>query len=427
VDLPLAEVQRILGVSISAATVTRILKSLEFEVEPIRPRARRRQNRPVHRTGVASSLPVLRVTVPDHRLDIGREVVGRADLIEEIARVFGYERLPGAPIADSLPAQRGNPRFEQEEKARDVLIDLGLQEVVTYRLTRREREALFECGPAPREYITLTNPIAPERSVLRRSLLASLLEVAIHNSVQRDSLQAFEVGPVFLARGEDLPEEAVRLAILMYGPRDALSWESGNREPVDFYDVKGVLEAWAEAMHLPELSFEDESLPGFHPGKCAAILISQKKVGVVGELHPEVIERLGFPFAKVPAAEIDFDALRFFLPERYPVQPVSAFPPVLEDLAVIVPEGTPSKRLVQVIRQAGGDLLQQVRIFDVYRGGQVGEGMKSLALSLVYRAPDRTLTDEEAAQVRQEIILALGQELGAKLRGPTPDRSSPRS
>jgi len=213
----------------------------------------------------------------------------------------------------------------------------------------------------------------------------------------------------------------------MYGPRDALSWESGNREPVDFYDVKGVLEAWAEAMHLPELSFEDESLPGFHPGKCAAILISQKKVGVVGELHPEVIERLGFPFAKVPAAEIDFDALRFFLPERYPVQPVSAFPPVLEDLAVIVPEGTPSKRLVQVIRQAGGDLLQQVRIFDVYRGGQVGEGMKSLALSLVYRAPDRTLTDEEAAQVRQEIILALGQELGAKLRGPTPDRSSPRS
>lgn len=428
VDLPLGEVARILGVSIPAAAVTRILKSLEFEVGPVRPRSRRGRTGRDRPPRSESSLPALRVTVPDHRLDIGREVVGQADLIEEIARIYGYERLPEAQMADSLPAQRGNLRLEQEERARDVLVALGLQEVVTYRLTTREREALFERGPAPAEdYITLANPIAPDRTVLRRSLLASLLEVAARNSIQRDSLQAFEVGPVFHPGKEDLPGEAVRLAILMYGPRQPLFWESGDRGPVDFYDLKGVVEAWAEALHLPELRFESERLPCFHPGKCAGILISQEKVGVLGELHPEVVERLGLPFQKVPGAEIDFDALRAFLPERYSLRPVTAFPPVLEDLAVIVPEDTPAERLIEVIRRAAGNLLHEVRIFDVYRGGQVGEGMKSLAFSLVYQAPDRTLTDAEAARVREEIIQALGKELGARLRGPTPERASPAS
>lgn len=426
VDLPLNEVERILGAPVSAATASRILRSLEFEVQPTRPRSRTGRGRLRPRVGAASRRQVLRITVPDHRLDIGQAVVGQADLIEEIARVFGYERLPEAPIADSLPTQRGNPRFEQEEKTRDALVALGLQEVVTYRLTRRERETPFEPESASADYVTVANPIAPERVVLRRSLLASLLEVATRNSAQRASLQVFEIGPVFLPQHQDLPQEAVRVAILMYGPRDEVFWETGNREPVGFYDLKGVLEAWAEALHVPQLRFESESLPGFHPGKCAALFLGQQKVGALGELHPEVIERIGLPLPRVAAAEVDFDALRAFLPERYPVQPVSGFPPVLEDLAVIVPEDTAASRLIEVVRSAGGDLLQELKIFDVYRGGQVGEGMKSLALSLVYRAPDRTLTDQETAAVRQEIIRALGQQLGAKLRGPAEERTSPR-
>jgi phenylalanyl-tRNA synthetase beta chain len=185
---------------------------------------------------------------------------------------------------------------------------------------------------------------------------------------------------------------------------------------MDFFDLKGILEALLEEMHLPELTFEPASQPSYHPGKCASLKSGQTVFGIFGELHPLVKGHFDFGPAPVLSAEIDLELLMKLAPERYEIKPVPVFPPVLEDIAVIVDEEIPAARVVEVIRQAGGKLLSDVRLFDTYRSEQIGARKKSLAYALTYMAPDRTLTDAEAAQTRQRIIRRLEQELGAKLR-----------
>ncbi len=187
---------------------------------------------------------------------------------------------------------------------------------------------------------------------------------------------------------------------------------------MDFFDLKGVLEGLFSGLHLPEggLRYEPVEHPSFHPGKSARIQLGEAVIGVLGELHPLVRERYDLPPAPVLAADLDLQTMLAAIPDLYEVEPVAAFPPVLEDLALILDEGIPADQVAEVIRKAGGKLLHDVRLFDVYRGGQTGAGKKSLAYNLTYQAPDRTLTDGEVAQVRQKIIRRLEQELGAKLR-----------
>jgi phenylalanyl-tRNA synthetase beta chain len=394
------DVQRWLGIQLEPAEIDSILSSLGFEV-------REKDKGLVVRT-------------PDHRLDIEDGIVGQADLMEELARMYGYDRIPETMISDEIPPQHSLPRLEAEERIRDHLAALGLQEIVTYRLTTPEREARI-LPPGERQddrpYIRLENPISMDRVVMRHSLLASLLEIAESNARYRDRLALYEIGPVYLAaEGDPLPEEPLRLALALCGLRESSHWSAQSSTLFGFFELKGMLTALFEHIHIEEVSFENAYHPSFHPGKCARILLAGEQVGVMGELHPLVKENYDLSPHPMLVAELDLEPVLLSAITAIAVSPVKSYPPVLEDLAIVVNEAVPAQQVEQVIRKAGGELLEGLALFDVYRGEQVGEELKSLAFALTYQAADRTLTDEEVAGIRQKIIDSLEKELGAKLR-----------
>jgi phenylalanyl-tRNA synthetase beta chain len=400
VELNAADIQRWLGITLSVEQAAEILRRLEFTVE------------------ISGSS--VRAVAPDHRLDIGEGIIGKADLIEEIARVYGYDRIPETRMADELPPQRNNLALQHEEQLRDLLVEMGLQEVVNYRLTSPDREARRlppDVSPDDKPYVRLANPIASDRFVLRHSLLSSLLEVTERNARLRERMGLFEIGPIFLASEEgDLPDELHRLSIILTGPRSLAGWQKADDAPMDFYDLKGILEGLFEGLRIENVHYQPSSYPIFHPGKCARVMLGEREGGVMGELHPLVREHYDLPSTPLLAADLDLDLLLNAIPAGYAVQPVTSFPPTLEDLAVVVDESLPADRVEAVIRLGGGKMVKGVRLFDVYTGAQVGAGKKSLAYSLTYQADDRTLTDKDAAQIRQRIIRRLEQDLGAKIR-----------
>lgn len=401
IEITPADTQRWLGVHISVDQMADILRRLEFRVE-IRGQS-------------------LRVTAPDHRLDIGQGITGVADLMEEIARIYGYDRIPTTRLADELPPQADNQEHELIEHVRDILVDLGLQEVITYRLTSPERERRRfpqnSAVPDERPYIQVNNPIASDRYAMRQSLLASLLDIVERNARLRDRIAIFEIGKVFLANEADrLPDELLRLAVIITGPRALQTWQSSDQEIMDFYDLKGLVDELCKSLHLSEITYVSGEHPSYHPGKFAKIMASNQLVGWFGEIHPQVRENYEFASPAVLAAEINLDTLKTFIPERFTIQPIPTFPPVLEDLAIIVAETIPAEQVAQVIRKAGGDIITQTHLFDVYRGDQAGAGLKSLAYRLTYQAAERTLTDGEVAQIRNRIIQQLETELGARIR-----------
>jgi phenylalanyl-tRNA synthetase beta chain len=252
---------------------------------------------------------------------------------------------------------------------------------------------------------------------MRHSLLASVLEIVERNARLRDHIAVFEIGPVYwVSEGESLPEERLLLAIAMTGAREPGSWKGADLSPMDFFDLKGVLEDLIVGLNIDGIQFEPREHPSFHPGKCAHIIAAGSRIGVIGELHPLVKERYEFLEPPVLAAEIDLEKVLKLIPDASDAVPVPSFPPVLEDLAVVVDEEISAQAVEELLRAAGGDLLTEVGLFDLYQGEQIQSGKKSLAYALVYQAPDRTLTDEEVAKIRARIIKKLESEMGAKLR-----------
>jgi phenylalanyl-tRNA synthetase beta chain len=394
-----ADVHRLLGIELTAQVIADLLEKLEFKCS-------------VQGNAV-------QVVAPEFRMDIGERMTGKADVLEEIARLYGYELIPETRLADMMPAQYGNPTQDMEEKLRDVMANLGLQEVVSYRLTTPEREAKLVPGdsaPAD-EYITLQNPITPERRVMRQSVLASVLDNMEKNSRTSDQLAFFEIGNVYIpVEGKTLPDELPRLGIVMTGNRFAPAWDIKDPPKVDFFDIKGVLEEVCHAFQLPDVTFEASENPSFHPGKQSRILSSGVKIGEFGSLHPLVRANYETTYEDILAAELDIAALFESSRKVSQIVPVPAFPPILEDIAIVVDESLAAGNIEQLIRQTGGKLVTNIRLFDIFRSPQIGEGKKSMAYSLTYQAPDRTLTDKDATQIRQRIIRRLEQELGAKLR-----------
>jgi len=404
-----AYANRVLGVEVPTDEIVRILSSLEFQVS---------------RSDASGSVDhpkpeALLVTVPSHRLDVTQPV----DLVEEVGRVWGYDRFPTTLMRDELPAQRANPRLEGAERVRDLLVGCGLDEVITYSLVDIEgEEELWPEGSrsAPGNCLRVLNPLSAGRAYLRRTLLPSLLRTTHENLRFLDRVKIFEVGAVYLpVEGRTLPDEPRRLGIVMTGPREARSWLAGqDRTLVDFYDLKGVVEALLAGLRL-EGTFDPAEHPSFHPGRCAQVSVGGKAVGVMGELHPSVREAFDLPAQPVCVLEFDLDGLletRGVLQELE-VAPISIHPPVYEDLAVVVDEDIPSARVHNLIAQTGAPLVRTVVLFDVYRGEQVGAGRKSLAYRLTYQADDRTLTDREVARLRARIVRRLERELNATLRG----------
>jgi len=423
IEITSADVKRWLGIELTMQEIKALLEGLEFHCtlktehpSPSLPGLSARAGR----------AGCLLITTPDHRLDIGEGIVGKADLLEEIARVYGYDRIPETRLADELPPQRSNPSLEREERIRDLLVKMGLQEVVSYHMTSVEREARLLPGNTPgvsrdagslKGYVQLANPIASDRYVMRQSLLSSVMEVVERNARIRERMALFEIGPVFIASKEGgLPDEPQRLAIVLTGPRSLPSWQPADTEAMDFYDLKGILAALLEALHIEDVGYEPAMHPSFHPGKQAKVQTGEQEIGVFGELHPVIRQNYDLPDSPLLAAELDLDVLLALIPERYESQPVPVFPPVLEDLALVVDEALPAERVAEVIRQAGGKIVAGVRLFDVYRGEKIGAGKKSLAYSLTYQAPNKTLTDRDVAGIRTRIIRRLEQELGAALR-----------
>jgi phenylalanyl-tRNA synthetase beta chain len=405
-----ADIRRLLGFDIPPAEVERVLTALQFTVK---------------KSGDGWA-----VTSPPTRLDIQ---AGAADLVEELARVYGYDKLPETLLAQALPEQRGNRPLELEEQVRDLLADAGLQECVTYSLTSPEAEQKLNPTPGPspagegaggRGPVSLLNPVSPERSVLRTTLLPGLLAVAHSNLEHADSVALFEVGPVYLHNpNAQLPDEPRRLAVVLCGRRSAAAWDDplGAKPPAyDFFDLKGVLETLATDLHLPGVSVRKTANPAhLHPGRSAELVVNGAAVGTFGELHPKVAAAFGKGFADraVQVAELDLEAILAAVPDRFPYRPFPTVPPAKRDIAVIVPADTPAEAVLAEIRAAGGDLLTDAVLFDVYTGESVPAGTKSLAYALVYQSPDKTLSDKEIEKAHGKVEGRLRHVLKAKIRG----------
>lgn len=399
--LPPEEVKRWLGVELSLEEIQDLLERLAFEVE--------------------IKEGVIQAKTPPHRLDIGEGIVGRADLLEEIARVYGYDKIPETRMADALPPQRGNVALEMEERIRDILAGLGLREVVTYRITTPETEARrYPPGAQPEEdpYVALENPLTTDRTVMRKSLLASVLEIVENNYRVRKRMALFEIGPEFHPSGDEdaLPEEVTRLVIALTGSRTPQAWQGSDTEAMDFYDLKGIIEALFRRLHIEDVQYERGQGVSYHPGKCAHVLVGGEEMGVFGEIHPQVRDHYEFPETPLVAAEFSVGRIIDQVSKLYDVASIPEQPPVLEDLAIVVDEDVPAVAVADLIRQTAGDILADVRLFDVYRGDQIEEGKKSLAYNLIYQHPERTLTDEEVRKVRESILYRLEKELDAHLR-----------
>ena len=392
VEVTPQDVKRLLGIELSTQEIADLLGRIEFECQVVGEKV------------IAQTPPL--------RMDIGEGVVGLADVLEEVARLYGYDNIPETRMADELPPQVGNPVNEWEERLRDQLVGLGLQEVVSYRMTYPEREARLGITG---EYVHVANPIAPEKSVLRRSLLSSVLDALERNARLRDGLAMFEIGPVFEPKGSELPTEITKLAITMTGQRDEISWDVQTSPVIDFYDIKGRIQRLLAGFRLTDVSYAPtDSVPYLHPGKAAEVIVAGNVIGVFGELHPLVQDKYEFEDAPILVAEFDLASLRA-AESDFELEPVPSVPPVLEDIALILDESIPAAQVEALIKQTGGKVLTDVKLFDVYRGEQIGTGKKSLAYSLTYQA-EKTLTDKEAAAIRNKIVRRLENELGAKLR-----------
>jgi phenylalanyl-tRNA synthetase beta chain len=392
VEVTPRDVKRLLGIELSVQEIADLLSRIEFECK-------------VEGEKVTAQTPPL-------RMDIGEGVVGLADVLEEVARLYGYDNIPETRMADELPPQAGNPVNEWEERLRDQLVGLGLQEVVSYRMTYPEREARLGISG---EYLRVANPIAPEKAVLRRSLLSSVLDALERNARLREGLALFEIGPIFEPSDSELPNETTKLAIAMTGTRSETAWDLKTSPTIDFYDLKGRIERLLAGFRLTDVSYAPtDSVPYLHPGKASEVKVDGSVIGVFGELHPLVKDKYEFEESPILVAEFDLASMRAAESE-YELKSVPAVPPVLEDIALILDESIPAAQVEALIRQTGGKVLTDVKLFDVYRGEQISAGKKSLAYSLTYQA-EKTLTDKEAAAIRNKIVRRLENELGAKLR-----------
>jgi phenylalanyl-tRNA synthetase beta chain len=411
-DLPPREVTRILGITLTAHEIADLLRPLGFGCE------------------VIGGPDVVRVTVPSFRQD----VTMLADLCEEVARMYGYDRIPTTLLADELPEQRANPSLELEEQVRDILVGAGLDEAITYSLTNMGSIAKTNPLDAePARYLKLANPITPEREFLRLSILPTLLEALAQNLREYERVLLFEIGHVYLPHeGQVLPDQPRRLAIAMAGARTPSSWLSPSSEPFDFFDIKGAVESLLERLHLTEqvrfVPLTDD--PRFHPGRAARLELRDSKpakpnsqpatrnsqpLGVFGELHPTVRERLELGVPRALAAELDLEQL-LALAQPPTYRPISRFPAISQDLALIVGLEVATDQVVTAIRKYAGAMLESLALFDVYEGPQVGAGKRSLAYRLTFRAPDRTLSDTDVSKVRAKIVRGLEHDVGATLR-----------
>lgn len=349
---------------------------------------------------------------PSWRMDLGIE----ADLIEEVGRLGGFDAVPGA-----MPSGAGRPWTEAppedaEAKARALMVGEGFLETISLAFGSESRSGAFASDPS--KVVRLANPLGEESRWMRPSLLPALLEAARHNQAQLPSitdLRLFEIGRSFeWGEGTELPEEEDRVAVLLRGRRAPRRW-FGSGETADVYDLVGALEGLFDGFRAP-LRLEAADIGYLHPRSASTVWCGDVRVGVLGELHPDQAEAFELEGPPVFVAELALNAIAEASSGQPQHVPLPRFPPAQRDLSLFVDDGVEARAALEVVREAGPDELERVEVFDVYQGKGVPEGKKSLALELVFRAPDRTLADKEIAAAQSAIVDALRARLGAELR-----------
>ncbi len=388
-----SRVRAILGVPVAVARQAEILGALDF-------RSQRAEG------GLLVTVPALR------RDDVTREV----DLIEEVARIDGLDRLPA-----TLPARRGAAGMLDHAQrirraAEDAMVGRGLFEIVGWSFADPElldRLRLPAEHPM-RQVVRLENPLSRDQSVMRPTLLGSLLDAARHNvSRNGPDVRIFESGTVYRARPDGpLAHEHHALGVLMCGALSPRSWR-GARGEADFFAAKALLGALLARFHV-DWSVADADWPFLHPGRSAAVLAGSQTLGFIGELHPLVAG--AWDLERTATFALDLEKVAAASPPVIAFQPFAMVPPLRRDLAVTLPHAVPVEEVLAAVRAAAGEILDEVGVFDVYAGEQVGAGRRSLALALSFRSPERTLTDEDIAPARERVLDAL-EAMGGELRG----------
>jgi len=386
---PLAETKRILGISLDTETTTNLLTRLTFDVSGDDP---------------------LMVTVPTRRPDVRAPV----DLVEEIARLHGFDGIPS-----TVPQGPGGGLSYRERRLRlirEIMVGAGFHQLIGFSFIGNadlDRLGLGDGHPA-RDSIDLVNPLNDTEGIMRTTLLVGLLKAAsVAMSRKNATAKLYEMGKVFLPGGGKLPEQPDRLAFVLVGEAES-DWIS-DAGGFDLYHGTGVWELLADKLGLINVQLRQTSVTPFHPGRCAEIVVDGAVIGTVGEIHPKVSHAFGLA-GRVVAAEFDLDEL---LLERTPWQYVepSVFPAVVFDLAFAVGTDVPAGMIVDVALSAGGELMDAIGVFDVFASDSIGEGRKSVAIRIRLRAKDRTLTDEEVAPVRKAIADSVVAATSGELRG----------
>jgi phenylalanyl-tRNA synthetase beta chain len=365
--------------------------------------------------GVVEADDGLDVTVPAFRRN---DVTREADLIEEVARIDGVDKLPATLPASGHAVGRLTPAQRLKRLAADTLAAAGLHEAIGWSWSAPEladRLRLPHDDPR-RAAVVVENPMSAEHAQMRTTLLGSLLDVARRNVTHgTPDVAIFESGAVYRpVAGMELPHEPHTVGVLLTGAVRAPSWSEPAPPTADFFAAKGVVTRLLDALRV-EWALEPATEPFLHPGRAASVTIDGKPIGWLGELHPSVAADWELTSA-VAAFEVDLDAAIASVPGPVHYEDYTSFPEVRQDLAVVVPRSVAAAELIAAVRAAGGPLLASVEVFDVYSGKQIGDDEVSLALRLAFRSPERTLTDEEVAERRAAIEAALAEKVGGRIR-----------
>lgn len=347
------------------------------------------------------------VFVPSYRFDISIE----PDLIEEIARIYGYNNLPVTTPMAALDLEMQDETLTAEETIKQFWVNRGYQEAITYSFVDPKTQKLVDPQV---DGLALANPISADMGVMRTNLWTGLIKAAEHNlNRQQDTVRLFETGLRFVPQASgELVQDPV-IAGLICGSRISKGWSNGA-DKVDFYDLKGDVEEMLAIGGSDEISFEVGSHPALHPGQCASIKKNGKEIGLLGALHPQLQKQLGIKTQLFVFEILLADVKQGVVPD---FKQVSKFPAVSRDLAFIVEEAIQWSQVDEIIRQKAGNALTEITLFDVYRGQGIENGRKSLALGLTWQDPSRTLNDEEITSSVDDVVAALAEGLDAQLRG----------
>lgn len=388
IDITADKINRTIGFDLSQNDIVTIFNQLGFDTE--------------------INDDVITVQVPSRRKDI----TIKEDLIEEVARIYGYDDIPSTlPVFDKVTSGQLTDRQYKTRMVKEVLEGAGLDQAITYSLVSKEDATAFSMQQC--QTIDLLMPMSEAHASLRQSLLPHLIEAASYNVARKNKdVKLFEIGNVFFANGEgELPDQVEYLSGILTGDYVVNQWQ-GKKETVDFYLAKGVVDRVSEKLNL-EFSYRRADIDGLHPGRTAEILLENKVVGFIGELHPTLAA--DNDLKRTYVFELNFDALMAVSVGYINYQPIPRFPGMSRDIALEVDQNIPAADLLSTIHAHGGNILKDTLVFDVYQGEHLEKGKKSIAIRLNYLDTEETLTDERVSKVQAEIEAALIEQ-GAVIR-----------